>query len=496
VAEWLVRRTFVAIRLLCALLPLAAANCVAVHLVRTAVNDRPVAQAQRAGAVDDGSRLNETAVREVVHVEADDAVAVAQIRAALTRARAGSVRVSIAGFRHSMGGQTITPDGIVLNMLGHDRMQLEGEILHVQSGAVWRDVITYLDRHGRSVAVMQSDSPFSVGGSISVNCHGWQHLHEPIAATVAAITVLLPDGEMVRSSRTENAVLFSHVLGGYGLFGVILDAELHTVPNERYREAHTETDVSSYERVFDAKVRDQPSVGMAYGRISVAPATFMREAVLTTYEREEGPLPPLRDVHASSLERLVFRGSVGSGYGKDLRWRIEKWRARSSGPLHYSRNQLLRQTIDAYVDRGDASTDILHEYFVPRGKLSASATCGTRVTGRPSETTPSSHRRRPYRNLHHPERQPVRVRHGQDRHGHVVDRGGAFGAAFGLTAVGVAVEDGVDAVAVDRLFEAAGAEEGDDLGGLAFDGGLDRGVVQHGDLLRSAQTRQGCFELQ
>jgi FAD/FMN-containing dehydrogenase len=203
-----------------------------------------------------------------------------------------------------------------------------------------------------------------------VNCHGWQHLHEPIASTVAAMTVLVPDGQVLHCSRTENAELFAHVLGGYGLFGVILDAELHTVPNERYREAHTNCDVSSYERIFDEKVRGRPSIGMAYGRISVAPATFLRDAVLTTYEREDGPLPPLTGIHASRLERLVFRGSVGSDYGKNLRWKLEKWRPRISGTAHFSRNQLLRQTIDAYVDRSGSSTDILHEYFVPRGQLS------------------------------------------------------------------------------------------------------------------------------
>jgi len=355
---------------LCALLSFALTNCVVVHLARTALEDRGSALEIPAGTVDDASRLNQTAVREVVDVVADDAVAVAQIQAALTRARAASVRVSIAGFRHSMGGQTITQDGIVLNMLGHNRMELDGEILKVQSGAVWKDVVEYLDRRGRSVAVMQSDSPFSIGGSLSVNCHGWQHLSEPIAATVVALTVLQPDGQVVRCSRTENAELFSHVLGGYGLFGIILDAELQTVADERYREAHTDCDVQSYEHMFDEKVRGRPSVGLAYGRISVAPATFMREAVLTTYEREAGPVPQLGEMHLSRLERLVFRGSVGSEYGKNLRWRLEKLQPRISGTKHFSRNQLLHQTIEVYVDRSGSSTDILHEYFVPRGHLS------------------------------------------------------------------------------------------------------------------------------
>jgi FAD/FMN-containing dehydrogenase len=352
-----------------ALLPLLLVDCAAAHLVRTALTDRPAAVQPKPGTTDDASRLNATAVREIVDVQADDAVAIEQIRAALARARAAHVGISVAGFRHSMGGQTMTKDGVVLNMLGHNRMELHGDILRVQSGAVWKDVIAYLDRSARSVAVMQSDSPFSVGGSLSVNCHGWQHRHEPIASTVVAMTVLLPDGRVVRCSRTDNPTLFAHVLGGYGLFGVILDADLRTVPNERYRPAHTTCDVDSYERVFDQHVRSQESVGLAYGRISVAPGSFLREAILTTYRREEGPPPPLRKTKVSRLERIVFRGSVGSDSGKSLRWRLEKLHPRLVKSRPMSRNQVLDQTIDVYVDRSRQSTDILHEYFVPRTKL-------------------------------------------------------------------------------------------------------------------------------
>ena len=321
------------------------------------------------GRVDDASRLNETKVREVVDVEPDDVQAVATIRAAMNRARVANAGISIAGFRHSMGGQTIAPGGIVLNMLPHNRMELRGDILHVQSGAVWKDVIAYLEGSGRSIAVMQSDNPFSVGGSLSVNCHGWQHLHEPIASTVLAMTVLTPDGTVRRCSRTEDPDLFSHVLGGYGLFGVILDADLLTVPNERYKAVHTYCDVASYEEMFDRRVRANPAAGMAYGRISVAPRAFLREAILTTYERTEGPPPPLRPPHLSRIERWVFRRSVGSNFGKTLRWRLEKSLGPRLEPKYTSRNQLLNQTIDVYVDRGTKSTDILHEYFVPRTKL-------------------------------------------------------------------------------------------------------------------------------
>ena len=86
---------------------------------------------------------------------------------------------------------------------------------------------------------MQSNNAFSVGGSLSVNCHGWQFDRPPIASTVESFRLMQADGTIVRCSRKENQELFSLALGGYGLFGIILDAELRVVPNERYRLEQT-----------------------------------------------------------------------------------------------------------------------------------------------------------------------------------------------------------------------------------------------------------------
>src|SRR5438046_6537118 len=67
--------------------------------------------------VDDASRLNRTNVAEILKVPADPAEAEQQLREVLRRARAKRLKVSIAGAGHSMGGHTIYPGGIVLNML-------------------------------------------------------------------------------------------------------------------------------------------------------------------------------------------------------------------------------------------------------------------------------------------------------------------------------------------------------------------------------------------
>lgn len=49
------------------------------------------------------------------------------------------------------------------------------DTVNVGSGAIWDDIIQDLDKKDLSVLVKQASNPFSVGGSIAMNCHGWDH---------------------------------------------------------------------------------------------------------------------------------------------------------------------------------------------------------------------------------------------------------------------------------------------------------------------------------
>ena len=144
------------------------------HLLRAVKNDGPALPEIPAGFADDASRLNLTKVNRVWSIPEDVDEAEKQLAELLELARRERLPVSIAGARHSMGGHTIAPDGIVINMRPFRHMTLNDakDRLHVQAGALWEEIIPYLDARGRSVAVMQSNNSFSVGGSISVNCHG------------------------------------------------------------------------------------------------------------------------------------------------------------------------------------------------------------------------------------------------------------------------------------------------------------------------------------
>jgi FAD/FMN-containing dehydrogenase len=339
----------------------------ALHLGLAAWNDRHEHVPLAPGIVEDASHLDRDRMK-VVRIAGDFATVKVQLRQVLKDAKAQAKRVTISGSRHTMGGQTIYPDGISVDLSQFKQMQLNPttKILTVQSGATWVQVIPYLNQQGYSVAVMQSNNDFSIGGTMSANAHGWQPDRPPFASTVESFRLMLADGTVVKCSRKENAQLFSLVLGGYGLFGIILDVNLRVVPDRLYSAQRIVIPSRDYVRMYRQRV--SADVGMAYGRLSVAPESFLQEAILTTYhqvttERDSALVPA-----QSGLARTVLLASIGSDYGKHLRWQLEKASGGEAG-TRVSRNQILNRPSTLFEHHNPAETDILHEYFIPPASL-------------------------------------------------------------------------------------------------------------------------------
>jgi FAD/FMN-containing dehydrogenase len=217
---------------------------------------------------------------------------------------------------------------------------------------------------------MQSNNSFSVGGSLSANCHGWQPASSPIVSTVVAFRLLLADGTIVRCSREEHRELFSLALGGYGLFGILIDAELSVTANEFYRATRWVMPTAEYPTFYEERIRRDPHVGLAYGRLNVEPERFLREILLSAYSATpQSLLPPLDKPGLAGIRRLVFRGSVGSAYGKALRWKAENQFGHIALRKGITRNHLLNEGVEVFQNRSAATTDILQEYFVPIKQL-------------------------------------------------------------------------------------------------------------------------------
>jgi len=175
---------------------------------------------QTGGAINDASCLNKTNVYGIIQIKSEEDVA-----RALKFAREHDLKITPAGERHSMGGQSFSKGGLVLDMRELNEVQVveENLTMNVQSGASWKEIQAVLDPKGLAVKAMQSINLFTVGGTLSVNAHGIDHDPGQIGPTVRSMRVMLADGTIRRVSPTENRELFSAVLGGYGLTAIILE---------------------------------------------------------------------------------------------------------------------------------------------------------------------------------------------------------------------------------------------------------------------------------
>ena len=227
--------------------------------------------AQKGGTINDASCLNRTPVYGVVEV-----TSVETLREALSFARQNGLKVSVAGAKHSMGGHAFAANALVLDMRKFNGIVLDRQkqIVTVQSGATWHDLQNAL-HPAFAVKAMQSTDIFTVGGSISVNAHGMDHRAGSVGRTVTAMRVMLADGTVHTISRSDEPDLFSLIVGGYGLFGVIIDADIEVTENRVYQSERRILDYRSFPSAFGEIVGDD-RYALLYGhlvdRAAVVPA--------------------------------------------------------------------------------------------------------------------------------------------------------------------------------------------------------------------------------
>lgn len=139
-------------------------------------------------------------------------------------------QVSIAGTKFSHGGQTMKDNAIYLDLSNLNKiLYLNKNRITVQSGITWNKIIESIDKYDLSVSEMQSYSNFSVGGSISVNCHGRGMEYGTIADTIISLKIMTAEGNIIKCYPSD--LLFKGVVGGYGGLGIILEAELKLSSN-------------------------------------------------------------------------------------------------------------------------------------------------------------------------------------------------------------------------------------------------------------------------
>jgi FAD/FMN-containing dehydrogenase len=269
------------------------------------------------GMLNDASLLSATPVHRHSILTQDPGAALSEaIRAEMREARAAGRCVNVGAARHSMGGQAIPRDGHALTFAnGVVEIDSARQVFRAHAGARWSQVIAALDPAGFSPMIMQSNNDFGVAATFCVNAHGWPVPFGPMGASVEAIEMILPSGEDIRASRSENADLFN----------------------------------------------------MAYGRLNVDRAHFFEEALLITYrpaDVQDEIAPASGSGLVSHLARHLYRAQLGNEPMKRLRWFTETTLGPRVAGGVATRNSLINEPVATLDDRDSARTDILHECFV------------------------------------------------------------------------------------------------------------------------------------
>ena len=328
------------------------------------------------------SGLNPSSPARVVSVASAD-----EVRAELARAVTDGLPVVAAGGRHAMGGQQFVDGGVVLdtrpmgNVLEFDR---DRGLLRVQAGIDWPGVVAALgatqdpaDPTRWVIRQKQSGADrFTLGGTVSANGHGRGLGMAPLGADVEALEMVDADGRHRTLSREHDPELFSLVIGGYGLFGVITAVTLRL---ERFQLLQRVVEVRELDGVAEA-FEERREAGFVFGdfqfSIDERSPEFLRRGVFSCY-RPVDPATPIpagqRVLSRDDWRRLLLlahtdRAAVYRAYTEHY--------LHTDGQLYASDTLQMADYDDGYHQRLDSAlgsahpaTEMISELYVPRPSL-------------------------------------------------------------------------------------------------------------------------------
>lgn len=322
-----------------------------------------------------------------------------QARAQRLLQEPGNLKVSIAGMRCSQGGHSMMTGGrmwitetmnrkIVVDPGGFDLGKSttwpntnSRPNVTVDAGTTWSELHYALQAFGLSPKVQQSSAHFSIGGALSVNCHGRDPRFGPVGNTVNWIDVLLADGSVKKLvSLTNEPDLFKAVIGGYGSCGMILRANLSLVANSFLQQVESngygaKFKIDRYKTHLENLLRPTnylKNVELHYGFLNcVNVADLYNEVLSVDFKRvddvnnllDQADLPEEGWGETELLRAAWDESRKGYGGLRQDTWDlVVKMAAQSKQDF---RLRWMRPPMSFAMHKGIKSTDMLQEYFVP-----------------------------------------------------------------------------------------------------------------------------------
>lgn len=330
------------------------------------------------------SRLNSARPSSVVCITSID-----DVTAALGRARAEGVPVAIGGGRHAMGGQQFCDGGMLLDMRGFDRVlafDRDAGLITVEAGIMWPELVQcLLDEQAEAgpdvtrwgIRQKQTGADrMTIGGTVAANGHGRGLAFGPIVTDVERLTLIDARGELVTCNRTDHAELFSLVVGGYGMFGVICSVTLRLSPRQQVERVVEERYIDTVPAAFEQRIAEGFMYGDFQYAIDHASDDFLRRGIFSCYRPVEVERPVPDDQKLLSREEwgmLLYLAHVDKAKVADRY--VEHYLA-TTGQLYYSDTHQMADYHDGYHEILDGvlnvevpATEVITEIYVPRDRL-------------------------------------------------------------------------------------------------------------------------------
>lgn len=282
--------------------------------------------------------------------------------------------VSFGGGHFSIGGQTASPGSLHIDLRDLDKVlhfAPQARTLRVQAGIRWCAVQRFIDPHGLAVGVMPRFGNFTVGGSLAANAFGRNVGQAPVAESVRAITLVLPNGERAEATPTRNSRLFFAAIGGFGAVGLIVEVELALADNVRLQRTVRHLPVGRYAEWFSRQVRNAPQAVFHHADLM---APDYRQLRAETWS--ETP-------HAVSEPARLRPPEQAGAWRRRLRWALRWWQPtrvlgrrvveplqRLARPVHWRNHEAARDLGSALPVGGRAGC-IVHTSFVVAERLDA-----------------------------------------------------------------------------------------------------------------------------
>ena len=325
------------------------------------------------------SQLNRTRVRELLEPRnSDELVQIVQ-----SASRRG-LPISVAGCRHSMGGQQFATDGICIDIRSLNRVisfDRDRGLIEAEAGIQWPELIrAYLEAQRETkqqwgIAQKQTGADtFTLGGSLSSNVHGRGLTMKPLISNVEAFTLVDADGKMIRCSRSENKELFRLAIGGYGLFGLINSVTLRLVPRRKLRRVVAVIEADELAKRFEERIAQKFLYGDFQFSVDEKSPAFLRRGVFSCYEPANDDEPivaekKLRDDDWLELLRLAYTDRAKAFQ------RYSDYYLSTNGQTYWSDTNQLSAYLPNYAQKlreqlgGGESSLIITEIYVPRRDL-------------------------------------------------------------------------------------------------------------------------------